>query len=470
MIGCRQNPFAAFSSSLFSQAMGSRSQNLPLPPSNASAATPPAQTFGFIPANLLNPIMRLVETNPAAELILLDEGSMVAPRTIMDTKDAGPQLGIETFGKEHLSTFAIIYSPVLAANWVMNPLLARSGFLNPEGMNPHAFIHMDNARAFAGLTQHVVAQAESKAENFLQHETPLTLRRHLSEQFLNQLDSLQHLPTPQGVTIPKSRVLQTQDETARQTLIDLLAQPYKHPVTGLPQANEAALKSSPPELSASSLPSLATQRRQAISQQQQNEKQFLQALEAQLKEHSPWAGLLQMKEARSPFKASTDSVEKAVQAPPEEARDWLLQFRRFLDTALDPALAKVYHPQQQGFRYEVPLKEGLAESGLSLSQHLQETLIGQKPLGLQAWLNPLPKSTEAWLPYLEKMKVFNSGVPLVLGAATGALLTVANVAWTACRNGGDLTFPRDKRPVPSPNTVGKSAQTHHSSLQGGVVA
>lgn len=394
------------------------------------------QRFGFSPSAVVNASMQALENNKTLELAVLDWGSMVLPRTYIETKERGALMGQETFLREMAGNITIVYLAGwlgTAAALVYNKL---PGF-NAAGLTSKAFMNLDNFTAFAGLAkQSIAAQGEQ-----LTQLTPTALRQQVATRFVDSLqDEFVHTWPERHQQAFSSLAAQGSEARAkaRQQLIQLLSETKNGPHAG-PYGIEQALGKT-------KLPEGLTEKAEGKALQKVRHQLTDVALKAEgvLSQKLEDAALGMGLTEKITLKGSHPLTQKPLHLADRDLKELLLQMKRFMEHGLDRSMADVARKHSRNFDFELPLgKLTHSHTSHELTQQLDKVLVGTAT----HWASPakyFPKVGDSLLHAIEKQKLWCTGAALLLTTITAVGATFFNAYRTKQKLHGSSVYPGDE--------------------------
>lgn len=433
-----------------------------------------------------------IESSPTKELMVLDVGAMVAPRTAIEYFNRGPDMARETLIRESLGTVTNVFMAG-AMGAAMGWLYSRAPFINPKAMLGEAFINLQNMQAYSGLAQ----QALFAHKDQLHQLSLKDLRQQMVAGFVDAIeDGLQHgVPSTladafglkgeaalskAGAWIDTSPEAVATRDKARNALLGLF-EPGHEAQTGLldietllakthgddlPKLAEleakklAGTKLSKPE--AQTLETLS----QAVAKTRKTYSQLALKSEEliwpQMEKHLDALNLSEKLTLKGvqPHWLDENLLGNLAESKPlhlsgRNAQDLILQYKRFLEQSFDRSvaeLARTHAPRKLlngAVNHHLPLTELLGKNADESLKIITGAMVGQsKPWWQpQHWLdNLLPKLDDGMLAYMGKQKWWVTGVALGTTLAASVGVTYLNAWITQQKNGGKNYFPGDELP------------------------
>jgi hypothetical protein len=406
----------------------------------------PATQFQGV-VDVASNIVHKIDSNKVVELLTTDVAGMVVPRTYLEYRKRGPDIGRETFIREICGTIFNLFLIGWLGSAGLKMMNNRSGLFNSLGLHTGAWVNAKSLDAFGTIFEKAVNEAKTPQEaraKFVQTvlsriEATDGFNEAVRDKLLQQVDSSIQL---RGDKSQVGRLTKAGQKALEQmfnpTLDPASVRGTFHYEGAL--ANLAEKLQGEGRFSEAELRKILRQERLNLSQHILNsprEKAFLDTLtDRAIKEYGLSGNVHLMSEDG-----------KTVLLQNRNLSTIFKELKHFLEHYADRALVDA-----KGEISNVAMDE--AKRGTILTK-----LMGQKPVGFLEHLkrfipcvqNKLPGELgasvgEGLLPYAYKSRWFLTFVPFVTTVALSISVSFINNWWTSRKYGGAVFFPGEGVP------------------------
>ena len=395
-------------------------------------SSPKRVHFGMNPVEAVAHGVALIDSSHLLQLMVTDLAAMVIPRTYLEYRERGPDMGRETLIRELGGTVTNVF---LAGWFGLLGAMAYtvSPFINPQKLPGRAaFINMPLLNGYSDLTRSVLRE-HVKTDPSLSAKQ---LRQQLVTSWLKSLnDGYQH-PLPKTLqTLLKGNPTRYthQEQEALNAIHELFTQkPSAH-------NGSYALDTIVDELlGPNAKPDERLKLRLKLSKDSSSkEKLWYQQLKPRLKQ----LGLTE----RVDLALNELDSGNTLNLNKRELSNVSKQFKRYLEQYVDRSIAELTHQRGQTLDWDKPLYQLFGkQSGSEAATLLEQKLLGEHSRWVLDPRRYIPEASDGLLRYAEKQKIFTTAIPLFMTTALSVGLTYVNAWITRKKNGGKDFFPGDE--------------------------